>query len=167
MLLIRLVFIAFYLFASVSSAAEQSSSAPQNEAAGGVVQDMLKYALDYEGVNYRRGGTNPDQGFDCSGFVGYVFSRVEGLSLPHNANEISHIGMKVGMSELMPGDLVFFHFARRTIAHVGIYLGHNQFIHASSTHTGNVMISNMAEHYWSKHFVLARRIDAPAKPLQS
>ena len=87
--------------------------------------------------------------------------------LPHGANAISQIGNRIKMSELHPGDLVFFRFMRNTISHVGIYLGNNQFIHASSTRTGSVMVSNLNESYWVKHFKLARRLDVPSEKISS
>lgn len=123
------------------------------------VQNMLHYALNYEGFSYHRGGVSPESGFDCSGFVRYVFDHADGVMLPHSANAISQFGSRINMKELLPGDLVFFHFMRNTISHVGIYLGNDQFIHASSTRSGSVMVSNLKDHYWTKHFTLARRLD--------
>ena len=125
------------------------------------VQNLLQYALSYEGVSYRRGGISPESGFDCSGFVRHVFDHVEGVTLPHNANALSQIGNRIKTTDLLPGDLVFFRFMRNTISHVGIYLGNNQFIHASSTRSGSVMVSNLADGYWSKHFALVRRLETP------
>ena len=127
------------------------------------VKDLLQYALSHEGVSYRRGGTSPESGFDCSGFVRHVFDHVEGITLPHSANAISQIGNRIKVTELLPGDLVFFRFMRDTISHVGIYLGNNQFIHASSIRSGGVMVSNLTNDYWAKHFTLARRLDVPTE----
>ena len=61
--------------------------------------------------------------------------------------------------DLRPGDLVFFKTVRKAISHVGIYLGNNKFVHASSSKTGDVMVSNLSENYWSKHFSAARRVE--------
>jgi len=127
------------------------------------VQTLLQYALSHEGISYHRGGTTPESGFDCSGFVRHVFDHVEGVSLPHSANALSRIGSQIKITELHPGDLVFFRFMRNTISHVGIYLGNNQFIHASSTRSGSVMVSSLTDDYWAKHFALVRRIDSPAE----
>ena len=127
----------------------------------GAIQNLVNYAVSYEGVSYVRGGTNPDKGFDCSGFVRYVFDRTEGIVLPHSAKALSQIGSRIKMSEMLPGDLVFFRTLRNRISHVGIYLGNGEFIHASSTQSGSVMISNLKDSYWVKHFSLARRLDAP------
>jgi len=131
------------------------------------VKNMLHYALSYEGFSYHRGGVSPESGFDCSGFVRYVFDHADGVMLPHSANAISQIGDRIKMTELLPGDLVFFHFMRNTISHVGIYLGNDQFIHASSTRTGSVIVSNLNDHYWAKHFTLARRLDVHAGQISS
>ncbi len=127
----------------------------------GAIQNLVNYAVSYEGVSYIRGGTNPDKGFDCSGFVRYVFGRAEGVALPHSAKALSEIGSRIKISEMLPGDLVFFRTLRNRISHVGIYLGIGEFIHASSTRTGSVMISNLKDRYWTKHFSLVRRLDAP------
>jgi cell wall-associated NlpC family hydrolase len=129
------------------------------DVAPSAVDTLLQSALSHEGVPYRRGGTSPEIGFDCSGFVRYVFDRVEGVTLPHSAKAISKIGNPIKVTELLPGDLVFFRVMRNSISHVGIYLGKDQFIHASSTHSGSVMVSSLNDSYWAKHFKLARRLD--------
>ena len=162
-----------FLFSSGAQAAENTDALPSSDpiSTGQVLfktlpaplQNLLQYALSHEGVSYRRGGTSPESGFDCSGFVRYVFDHVEGVTLPHSASAISQIGDRIKMTELLPGDLVFFRFMRHTISHVGIYLGNNQFIHASSTRTGSVMVSNLTDSYWAKHFTLGRRLDVPAE----
>ncbi len=127
----------------------------------GAIQNLVNYAVSFEGASYVRGGANPDKGFDCSGFVRYVFDRTEGIALPHSAKALSQIGSRIKMTEILPGDLVFFRTLRNRISHVGIYLGNGQFIHASSTQSGSVMISSLKESYWVKHFSLARRLEVP------
>ena len=168
----KLMIICALLFSSGSQAAELSDVLQISDPLGTgpvlmkslpeVVQNLLQYALSHEGISYRRGGTNPENGFDCSGFVRYVFDHVEGVTLPHSAKAISQIGNRIETTEILPGDLVFFRFMRNTISHVGIYLGNNQFIHASSTRTGSVIVSSLTDSYWAKHFTLARRLDVPA-----
>ncbi len=120
-------------------------------------QDTLVYALSLVGVNYKFGGNSPETGLDCSGFVSHVFSQAAGLVLPHNARAISMFGQKIAISELQPGDLVFFNTMRHTYSHVGIYLGDNKFVHASVTGRG-VEVVNMSESYWVKRFNGARRM---------
>ena len=80
-----------------------------------------------------------------------------GLVLPHNARAISMFGKKIAISELQPGDLVFYNTMRHTYSHVGIYLGENKFVHASVTGRG-VEVVNMNENYWVKRFNGARRV---------
>ncbi|HUW50535.1 MAG TPA: C40 family peptidase [Sulfuricella sp.] len=149
------------LFSSVVLAADGiDAEAPQQTALSSSIDkasDMLKYALSLVGVNYKYGGKSPETGLDCSGFVRYVYQQAAGLILPHNARAISMFGQKIAISELQPGDLVFYNTMRHTYSHVGIYLGENKFIHASVTGRG-VEIANMNENYWVKRFNGARRI---------
>ncbi|MHB1591169.1 MAG: C40 family peptidase [Sulfuricella sp.] len=119
--------------------------------------DMLVYALGLVGVNYKYGGKSPETGLDCSGFVRYVYKQAAGLVLPHNARAISMFGRKITLSELQPGDLVFYNTMRRAYSHVGIYLGDNRFIHSASTGSG-VEIADMKNSYWIKRFNGARRV---------
>jgi cell wall-associated NlpC family hydrolase len=120
-------------------------------------QQLLDQALDYIGIRYRRGGTSPETGFDCSGFVRFVFNESLGLVLPHSAKAISQVGMVIDKTELRPGDLVFFNTMRRAFSHVGIYLGDNRFLHAPRS-GGRVRIENMSERYWTHRYNGARRI---------
>lgn len=119
--------------------------------------EMLMYALSLVGVNYKYGGKSPETGLDCSGFVSHVYQQAAGLILPHNARAISLFGQKIAISELQPGDLVFYNTMRHTYSHVGIYLGENKFVHASVTGRG-VEVVNMKENYWVKRFNGARRV---------
>ena len=113
---------------------------------GGVVA----IALQYLGVPYVWGGSSPSTGFDCSGFVAYVYAQV-GVSLPHHAASIWNYGTPVSREQLAPGDLVFF----SGLGHMGIYIGGNQFVHAP--HTGDVVkISSMDERWGS--YVGAKRL---------
>ncbi|MEW6291785.1 MAG: C40 family peptidase [Pseudomonadota bacterium] len=123
----------------------------------GNVESTLDRAFNYIGVRYKRGGSSPETGFDCSGFVKYLYDETLGLVLPHNAKAIAQQGERVEKSELQPGDLVFFNTMRRAFSHVGIYLGDNQFIHAPRTGT-RVRIEDMSDRYWSRRFNGARRI---------
>lgn len=122
------------------------------------IQELLLYALSLNGTHYKFGGRSTEGGFDCSGFVSHVFNKAAGVVLPHNTKAISNNGERVSKSELRPGDLVFFNTLRRAFSHVGIYLGDNRFIHASSSASGDVMISDMSENYWASRFNGARRL---------
>jgi peptidoglycan DL-endopeptidase CwlO len=114
---------------------------------GGVVG----IAMQYLGVPYRWGGSSPS-GFDCSGFVMFVYAQV-GVSLPHNAAAQYGHGTPVARSDLQPGDLVFFN----GLGHNGIYVGGGQFIHAP--HTGDVVkISSLSSSWYASTWVGARRL---------
>jgi len=120
--------------------------APPPSKYGGVVG----IAMQYLGTPYVYGGASPS-GFDCSGFVMYVFNQI-GVSLPHNAAAQYGYGMPVSRDQLQPGDLVFFN----GLGHVGIYIGGGQFIH--SPHTGDVVKISSLSGWYSSTWVGARRL---------
>lgn len=120
--------------------------------------EPLFYALGLLGSPYRRGGTDPDRGIDCSGFVRHVYKKTEDIDLPHNARAMSRRGETVAKEALQPGDLVFFNTLRTPFSHVGIYAGDGKFVHASSSRSKQVMVSDMNDGYWSVRFDGARRI---------
>ncbi len=111
-------------------------------------------AQQYLGVPYRFGGATP-QGFDCSGFVMYVFQK-HGIKLPRTADVQYTIGRIVDKSRLQPGDVVFFTTYEKGASHEGIYLGQERFVHASSSR--GVMISALSEPYWKSRYLGARRM---------
>ena len=122
----------------------------------GAVGNMLATARSQMGVRYKWGGTSRN-GFDCSGFTTYVFAK-HGINLPRTANAQSNVGRVVQRGALQPGDLVFFKtstYAR--VTHVGIYIGNDQFIHASSG-GGSVRINSLSENYYNQRYVGARRV---------
>jgi cell wall-associated NlpC family hydrolase len=121
--------------------------------------DVVVGALNMIGVRYRWGGDTPDSGLDCSGFVRYVFQDTLGMTLPRRAEEMSRVGEKVRVSELKPGDLVFFNTMRRSFSHVGIYIGDNKFVHSPSTGS-TIRVDDMENAYWEKRYTGARRIEA-------
>lgn len=139
--------------------AQEPATASLVERASSSIQGTLERALDLIGIRYRRGGTSPETGFDCSGFVNHVFRESLGLDLPRSAREISRNGEAVRKDELQPGDLVFFNTMRKAFSHVGIYLGDNRFVHAPRR-GGQVRIEDMRESYWAKRFNGARRVAA-------
>ncbi|MGH7389505.1 MAG: C40 family peptidase [Candidatus Rokuibacteriota bacterium] len=108
-------------------------------------------ARKHLGVPYRWGGSSP-AGFDCSGFVRYVYAQV-GVSLPHNAARQYAHGRPVARDRLEPGDLVFFDRLR----HNGIYIGHGRFIHARRSGK-RVSISTLDEDWYATRWVGARRL---------
>ena len=121
-------------------------------------REVLVNALSLTGVRYKYGGNSPQTGFDCSGFVRYVFKQATSLTLPHSALAISQLGKPVPKDALQPGDLVFFNTLKSTFSHVGIYLGNNRFIHSPSS-GGEVRVESMLDTYWIKHFNGASRMD--------
>jgi cell wall-associated NlpC family hydrolase len=121
-------------------------TSPPPSTHGGVVGIALRYL----GVPYRWGGASPS-GFDCSGFLVYVFAKV-GVYLPHSSYMQFRLGRFVPRSALQPGDAVFFNGA----SHVGIYIGSGRFVHAP--HTGDVVkISSLGEGWYNSTYVGARR----------
>ena len=123
--------------------------------------DIAATAKQYLGTGYVYGGASP-RGFDCSGFTMYVYSQ-HGYSLPHSATSQwqSGLGTRVySISELQPGDLVLFKKSgtgSKRASHVGIYIGNNQFVHASTSTVG-VIVSSLSEAYYTTGFVGGRRI---------
>ena len=123
--------------------------------------EIPMYAISLVGSPYRMGGTSPQTGVDCSGFVGHVFRQAAGVELPRDSRSISQAAQPLAQDELRPGDLVFFNTLNRAFSHVGIYLGDNRFVHASSSRTGSVMVSNLNDRYWRERFDGARRVASP------
>ena len=119
--------------------------------------EIVSLAQQYLGVPYVYGGSSPS-GFDCSGFTMYIFAQV-GVKLPHGATSQLSYGASVSRSELQPGDLVFFQDYGAVASHVGIYIGGDQFIHASSSYYNGhcVVITSLSETYYNNHYLTARR----------
>jgi cell wall-associated NlpC family hydrolase len=120
-------------------------------------QEIANYAKTLVGSPYVYGGSSPS-GFDCSGFTSYVYKQF-GYSINRTASTQLDNGKAVSKSELQPGDLVMFKKGSGSsrASHVGIYIGNNQFVHASTARVG-VIISSMSESYYATGFVGARRI---------
>jgi cell wall-associated NlpC family hydrolase len=116
---------------------------------------VLKTANSYLGVPYVYGGTSPS-GFDCSGFTHYVMLK-NGITIPRTAAAQYNVGTWISKSNLKPGDLVFFTTTSTSVAHVGIYLGNNKFIHAS-TGASKIIVSDLSNTYYAQHYVGAKRI---------
>ena len=121
---------------------------PPSSTLGG---QAVAIAEQYLGVPYVWGGASPS-GFDCSGFVAYVYGQM-GVSLPHHAAAQYGAGFPVSRDALEPGDLVFF----KGLGHVGIYIGGGQFVHAP--HTGDVVkISSLSDSWYAATWYGARRL---------
>ena len=109
---------------------------------------------------YVYGGAGPS-GFDCSGFTMYIYGQF-GIRLPHGATDQMRYGAAVDRSQLQPGDLIFFHddyYSSSTASHCGIYVGNDQFVHASTYGSGGVLLTALnGNPYYSAHYIAARRM---------
>jgi cell wall-associated NlpC family hydrolase len=112
-------------------------------------------ALALRGAPYRNGGTDPS-GFDCSGFVAYVFAQ-HGLTVGRSVADQYREGRPVPADQLQPGDLVFFSTVTRGASHVGIAIGGDEFVHAPSER-GEVRVEHLSAPYWSTRYLGARRM---------
>lgn len=126
-----------------------------------LADDIQRYAKKFIGTKYVYGGKAP-KGFDCSGFVGYVFAKC-GIKFDMCSTELAKVGYEMCVPEALPGDLVFFRRStnpRSSVSHVGIVVEHNacglKFIHAARGK--GVTISYLPEKYYATHFVGVRRV---------
>jgi len=140
-----------------SGAAAGKSSEKTSRSASRAADDIISYAKKYLGVKYVWGGSTP-KGFDCSGFVKYVYAHF-GVSLSRTSASQAKNGTKVNKADLEPGDLVFFDTdgGRNRINHVGIYIGNGKMIHSSS-HFGGVVITDISSGFYAKNYMTARRV---------
>jgi cell wall-associated NlpC family hydrolase len=116
---------------------------------------VLSTALALQGTPYRNGGSDPS-GFDCSGFVQWVYSR-HGTALPREVRQQWRVGDDVDREDVRAGDLLFFETVSRGASHVGIALDGDRFVHAPSS-TGVVRVERVSTPYWSSRWVGARRV---------
>lgn len=132
------------------------SSTPDNSlTAAAVGYEIAQYAKQFVGTPYAWGGTSPS-GFDCSGFVQYVYAHF-GTALPRTSYDQFGVGTSVSLSDLEPGDILFFDTFGSGASHDGIYLGNGEFINAASV---DVEIDSISSAYWGGHFVGAKRIES-------
>ncbi len=156
---------AFGGFTSASPAVVQASySVPASTAAAGAKPTianewgdrLVSRAMNYLGTPYRYGGTSPQTGFDCSGFVYYLYGAVFGQRIPRMPHDMVRQGTPVARNDLQRGDLVLFGY-RGTFTHIGIYAGNDQFVHA--THRGSpVMVTNLDADYYRQRYITAVRL---------
>lgn len=128
-----------------------TAEAPAPGAASSVVRD----ALSLRGAPYRDGGADP-AGFDCSGFVQYVFGR-HALLMPRTVERQAYEGRPVRLADMRPGDLVFFSTVAPGPSHVGIAIGGGEFVHAPSS-PGVVRVERLDSGYWGQRVVSVRRV---------
>lgn len=121
----------------------------------GANSDIVAIAKKYIGTPYHYGGTTP-KAFDCSGYIGYIYKQV-GVKLPRTSRDQSRFATWVSREGLIPGDLIFFTTnGTGGVSHVGMYIGNDQFIHASTKH--GVTITSLSKDYYSRRYVTARRV---------
>ena len=119
-------------------------------------QEIVRFAKTFVGTPYRSGGTSY-KGVDCSGFVVAVYREFD-IRLPRTSLDQSCIGEHVDHSKMKPADLIFFTTSRKkSVSHVGIYIGRGKFIHAS-TSDRKVRIDTLSDHYFRNRFTTARRV---------
>lgn len=139
----------------VSTGIKPSVEALQESTGSTLVSRLINTAKKYIGVPYKWGGTTP-KGFDCSGFVQYVYN-AHGITIPRTSStqyyELKH---KVSKSDLQPGDLVFFNTSGKGVSHVGMYIGDGQFIHSASSK--GIVIADLFTNYWMNLYLGARRV---------
>lgn len=136
---------------------EQEENTNANENSLEIGNQIVEYAKQFLGCRYVSSGTTPKSGFDCSGFTKYVYANF-GITLYRVSGDQLKNGTPVDKSDLVPGDLLIFNdYANSKPGHVGIYIGNNQFIHASNPSDG-VKITSMSDSYYLKRYVGARRV---------
>ena len=128
-----------------------------------LADSILERGFELVGTPYRFGGASTKTGFDCSGFVGYLFREEAGISLPRSTREMIKLDApEIARQDLEPGDVIFFNnHGRGRVTHTGIYIGDNQFIHAASRHSG-VRVDSLSDGYWRSSFIEAKRLLAQA-----
>jgi cell wall-associated NlpC family hydrolase len=121
-----------------------------------VQEKVLNTARSLLGTPYLYGGTTP-KGFDCTGYINYVYRHSVGMGLPRQSHDLARAGRAVAPEELRPADIVYFKIERQKPLHMGIYLGRGKFIHAPSTN-GKVNVQSLTVDYWRDRYLGARRL---------
>ena len=120
---------------------------------GALQRRLIVASQDWLGTPYSWGGTS-SSGVDCSGFVRSVFQKA-GITLPRTSREQAETGREVSISQVEPGDLLFFNTSGSGVSHVGMSIGGTRFVHASSSR--GVIVSSLEESYYRERFLFARR----------
>ncbi|WP_313892198.1 C40 family peptidase [Psychrobacillus sp.] len=146
-LIIQTLTIVFLIFPLPFMLADKASAASSDE--------IGAYALEFYGTPYKFGGTSP-AGFDCSGYIRYVFDKFD-INLPRTSADQYEVGQAVAKDKLQPGDLVFFsNTYKKGISHTGVYLGNGEFISAKSR---GVLKANLhTDPYWAPKYTGAKRV---------
>ncbi len=133
------------------------SIAPEPVTRGPLSGDaVVSTARTQIGTKYKSGGSTPQTGFDCSGFICWTYAQY-GVNLPRRTVDQASAGRTVKRRDLRPGDVVVFRISRRAGLHTGIYTGGNKFIHSPST-GGRIREESLSVDYWNRRFVSGRRV---------
>ncbi len=121
--------------------------------------NVLFHAINLVGTPYQWGGNTPSAGFDCSGLVDYIYTKVTDVRLPRTSHAMAKVDApKIrNVHKLASGDLLFFRTSGHRISHVAIYVGNGRFVHAPNS-GGTVRLDYITNPYWSRHFAYARRV---------
>lgn len=149
----KIIFVMFFLIGGCSTYPNSYDYYGKNNRAN----EVVNFAMTLIGTPYKYGGSTPAEGFDCSGFVSYVYAR-HGVSLPRTSMQQRNSGYEVSIDSLMPGDLIFFNLPGVKSSHVGIYTGNNKFIHAPSSGKGVSESKLLGHPYWDDKIILIKRI---------
>lgn len=124
------------------------------------LDSLLVRGFSLIGTPYRFGGSSTSTGFDCSGFIGYLFREEAGIKLPRSTREMINLpAPKVARHDLQPGDLIFFATSGRgRVNHAGIYIGDDEFIHSASRRSGGVRVDKLSSRYWNSRYLMAKRV---------
>jgi cell wall-associated NlpC family hydrolase len=141
--------------ASPAAPAPVAPAAPVASARSADGYALSGTALSLRGAPYRDGGIDPS-GFDCSGFVRYVYEQ-HGVAVPRQVRDQFRVGKNVERDHLEPGDLVFFSTVAPGASHVGIMIGGDQFVHAPSER-GVVRVESLSQQYWASRYIGAKRV---------
>jgi len=137
-----------------TSISNQSGSISSKADTNTIQKLILKEFEKWKGTPHKMGG-NSKNGIDCSGFVHHIYTKLFNIYVPRTTKLLFNTGVRIDKSQLKPGDLVAF-MPHSYPRHVGIYTGNNKFIHASTTK--GVVMSDLANPYWKKHYLMSRRI---------
>ena len=148
-----LVTVCAQLFGCGTLPREEAVTTPLHGKTPAVV--VVQTARQQIGVPYRYGGSTP-KGFDCSGLVHYAYQRA-GIKVPRTTGGLMRMAHRVPLSQLRPGDVLFFRIAPPKISHVGLYIGGSRFVHAPSSGK-KVSYASLKNEYWKHHLVSAGRL---------
>ena len=136
--------------------ASRGAVLPEESTAQPIRYKLAKMARSFLGLPYRWGGMSERRGADCSGLVKMIFAKLH-IDLPRTSPDQIQSGEEVPVDKLETGDLVFFSSDGNTPMHVGVYLGHHQFLHAEKK-AGRVIITDLSQPWYAKRFLGARRV---------